>query len=624
MTYLAVHVGLALATALCFWSTGRCLVYHWSRGALPRQLGEVDKVCLGAAVWVAVLFILAAGGGLRPSIVVAGGVTFVALSSLSLPTWPGSARQRIPKLDPASLVLVATLGTLLVALLLQTLWPRVSWDANVYHLTVPRLYVEHGGFRRIPFNVYSNWPMNMELLFAGAMLLRDHVVAKLLHFGCGLLIVLELVRQGRRRREAWAGWLAAGLFLANPVVLLEIRLAYVDLAFALFFLLSFLAVDRALGLTGSEKTRWLLLAGVLGGIAAGCKLPGISAVACLAALIVVSSWRRAGFSTWSISLVTFLLPAIALQVPWFVKSWLLTGNPVYPFLFDVFGGPEWSAELGEKFATWQRSIGMGRAPLDYLLLPVRVILQGDRGYAAFDGRILSAWLLLIPMSLWVGRRLSIVRRSLGVSGLYFMIWASSSQQMRFLTAILPLLALAAAAAAAQLVTLMRAERSRNWARAVMSLVVAAILSVNGYSYAKRSVGMFRDYLDLGDSVLELAVPPVFQFINRELPRNVRILFINTNHGFFCQREYIADSFFEASQIADLMMDAGSEAEVEHRLRRLGVTHVLIDKRTSNPFYPPVLSAWLENLVRFTPQFVSPDGRHEVFELDLRDRLRTPG
>ena len=63
---------------------------------------------------------------------------------------------------------------------MKALWPRVSWDANVYHLTVPRLYVEHGGFRRIPFNVYSNWPLNTELLFVVASLLRDYVLGEVM------------------------------------------------------------------------------------------------------------------------------------------------------------------------------------------------------------------------------------------------------------------------------------------------------------------------------------------------------------------------------------------------------------------------------------------------------------
>ena len=72
-----------------------------------------------------------------------------------------------------------------------------------------------------------------------------------------------------------------------------------------------------------------------------------------------------------------------------------------------------------------------------------------------------------------------------------------------------------------------------------------------------------------------AIKPAYEFINRQLPEDVKLVFLNTNHGFFCRREFIADSFFEASQLNDLMRGRESKDEIEQLFRDLGATHLLI-------------------------------------------------
>jgi hypothetical protein len=79
-------------------------------------------------------------------------------------------RQRCPAPAPAEWVGLAVLAAVAVPMLFLALYPSVSWDADTYHLGVPRLWLDHGGFRQIPFNVYSNWPLSTELLFSMALL----------------------------------------------------------------------------------------------------------------------------------------------------------------------------------------------------------------------------------------------------------------------------------------------------------------------------------------------------------------------------------------------------------------------------------------------------------------------
>jgi hypothetical protein len=353
---LSYVASFALLTA-CFFFTGT-LVERWLlRESDLEGFRVVGQLSLGIGLWIILLFLYASLGVLSGTVILGTLVMLVSLllwqrSNLVASLQEPSRICTTEKYRGPEALLFLCLAVMFLALFLQPLWPRVSWDANVYHLTVPRLYLENQGFWRVPFNVYSNWPLNTELLFAMAMAIRSHVLAKLVHFGMGCLVTILVYRVARESAGKWAGWVAAALFLANPIVLLEIRVAYVDLAFALFLTLAFVLVHRHLESSG-DGNRQLALAGFFAGLAAGTKLTAMVGAFCLAGLLSGALLkRRAPLKEVFRSLVWLLVPVAVLLMPWFIKSWILTGNPVYPFLFQVFGGPEWSRELQQNSRGW--------------------------------------------------------------------------------------------------------------------------------------------------------------------------------------------------------------------------------------------------------------------------------
>src|SRR5262249_5604632 len=148
-------------------------------------LRHLARLCLGLGAWTVFLFALAATrqlhlagllAGLAAALAGAGWVWRREGFSRPAPA-PPSARGRAGA--PGALALAA----LLLPFALFAVSPPVAWDDSVYHLTLPRLYIEHGGFRPVEMSVYSNWPLGTELLFAAAMLVSDHPLAKLVHFG---------------------------------------------------------------------------------------------------------------------------------------------------------------------------------------------------------------------------------------------------------------------------------------------------------------------------------------------------------------------------------------------------------------------------------------------------------
>jgi hypothetical protein len=70
--------------------------------------------------------------------------------------------------------------------------------------------------------------------------------------------------------------------------------------------------------------------------------------------------------------------------------------------------------------------------------------------------------------------------------------------------------------------------------------------------------------------------------------------LNTNYGFYSERDYIADSFFEASQIADWLGSCASAGDVQARLRGKRITHILYSTREGQLSYPPALWRFLDD------------------------------
>ncbi len=612
-----IEYGAALScVALAVWLPGRAIVAAgWIK--TPMGLSRLTQLVVGISLWTAAIFTLAAlntwNDAALKSLLLAAVGSWIWVR----PRTPRPAVTVAPRgiTDPARRTLDGVLVVSVVALFLHALSPSVSWDASAYHLTIPRLYNEAGGFRAIPMNVYSNWPLGTELLFSAAMLGKDYVLAKLVHFGFGVLTLLAIALACRPSATG-TGAIGSALWLASPVVLFEFPIAYIDLAEGFMLTAAVLFMLRA-KTRPSETESALFLSALCCAWVIGCKISGIAAAGAVGMLYLPELVRsiRTGVAREKFVQFgrSFAVPIVLLSSPWLIKAAWYTGNPFYPFWFDSFGGPDWSVPLGAQFDNWQQGLGMGRGFLDYLLLPVRVLFYTGDAAAAFGDEVGRHWLGIVPFSIAFGMRNPAVRGCLAVSGIYFVFWSLSAQNARFLIPILPLLAIAGALTiTTTLARFTASTRQRSIRNAVLVACSASIVWVHLDSWttgAKLAVLYQMRMSELEQTVVD----PVYGFIDRELPKDARLLMLNTNQAFFCRREFIADSFFEASQITAWLGSGSTSAEVLRRLRLRGISHVLrFDQAWGGLEYPASLHQLLNdpNAV----QQLYREGQFEVFAL----------
>ncbi|MCS7223057.1 MAG: glycosyltransferase family 39 protein [Armatimonadetes bacterium] len=306
----------------------------------------------------------------RPVFVILLGLFFVVgfllIRTQATGTIPFPSTHRSRTNDPSLTLSDIPFGILLflanlLTLILCFLPPidlRLEWDSLSYQLAFPKIYFREGEIRYIPFSHHAQFPSLMPMLYLLGLTLTNAQtvsVAKLFHWSFFLIVQACLFLWGatQPKLSARSGLLAASLFAAIPVAFTEATTAYSDLALTAYVALTLYCLSRYDG-----DFRWLILSGACAGFAAATKYTGLFAIGLLMVLgfLVVLPNIGRGF----IQVLMGMVLAVLVASPWYVKNWLWTGNPVFPFAYSLFGGKNWSGELARNYDLSNKEFGAGR------------------------------------------------------------------------------------------------------------------------------------------------------------------------------------------------------------------------------------------------------------------------
>ncbi|MEW5940622.1 MAG: glycosyltransferase family 39 protein [Chloroflexota bacterium] len=366
---------------------------------LPRA-DPAERLIFGTALGLAALGLLGFGlamTGLATPILLAA----VLVGFLLLFAWTGKLSQawkdlralvgeiaasarNAPKWIPAGLVAAFAL-----TLLLGLAPPVEEFDALLYHLAVPSLWLRYGGAPEfVPLPHYW-FPQIVEGIFLWPVALGADAGARILHLTWALLTVLLLWHWSRRLWGDLAAWNGLALLLTMPSILWLAAWAYTDLALTFAGLSTMYALWK--WKTGQEA-RWLVVAGLTSGLAVSVKYTGV--VVPLTGVLLIALWER-GFAERLKKILAFGIVCTLAASPWYLRNWIWMGNPIYPFLL---GGRGWDSFLAQSYAA--PGTGIGLDPLRLLALPFTATLGlSDANF--FDGRIGPFFLILSPFAAWM-------------------------------------------------------------------------------------------------------------------------------------------------------------------------------------------------------------------------------
>ena len=490
------------------------------------------------------------------------------------------------------------LGFIAFHVLVNALAPAVGWDALAYHLAIPRLYLDADAVRTLPWLLHSHWPHLMELIYAVPLALGHESGAALLHGAVCVALVATVYRLGREEGGEAAGWTAAALLAAQPVFLEVAAEPHNDGALTLFHLLACLALWR----WSKKGGRGLLaVAGLCSGFAAACKLQGLALSGALLCWLLIDSRRRA-------SAAAFVLWAALPAAPWYLKTWLSAGNPVWPFYSTIFGG-RWQPEILDaglvRINAWRfpRDSGLlWRYSPQYLLLPA----AGLSALAAGQGRPLPPvikFLLFVTVPL------------IAVSRRYHEAW-------RYLIPLVPIIALACGWWCAQ--ACLRPGLRRNAAILLVALGLWPAVNLT-QSNELFAVLALRSRMMPGMPAREVYRArqlPFVSFYERAasiIPLGARVLLFQEVRGYHLRADYQwGDPVIQTQIIYDRLQ---SPEALRHELDRQGLSYVLINTasglyRLDDDYYSRRTLALMEGMLTRYGRVVLSEGGLALYELKV--------
>ncbi len=484
---------------------------------------------------------------------------------------------------------VAILGLLVFISLTLALLPPTRTDALVYHLAVPKAYLENHGLVHLPNNIYSFFPHFIEMIYLFFLGLGGEGAAVLSGWALSLLLLCALSYYFQQFLGKGRAILPAVLIFSTPTFLEVGSSAYIDVPLGTFIFMAFYCWDRW---RTTLKDPWLWLMVAFTGAATASKLTAVIILP-LAFLGVALQGRNRLDSTWIMPRLGILVLGVALCMsPWWTRNLYYSGNPFAPFFIHIFGGEggvNW--DPGRTHLLQQLKFGFGNGFKEFLLMPIHLTFFSQKGFPYYDGVIGYLWLVLLPCAYWaLPKKTDSVEYRNRILSLFvafavlFAFWFISFQRIRYLTILFPFLALLLACGFQRMPTRLSLGGKledgfslKRWTYrlAALALLGNLVLILNFWTELKPLPFLFKT--ETREAYLTRRIPEyrTYQAFNQTLKKNDKALFVfMRNFGYYCDRPFYSDSFFEGHTIQRILASSSAATDVVQQLRRLGITHLM--------------------------------------------------
>lgn len=484
---------------------------------------------------------------------------------------------------PWHIVLVTAVFAATLVSLSPALCPPSGWDELVYHEVLPQRWSSPGSPQFYPDLPYSGFPAMGEILFWLAAPLESSIAPRLLNWVCWMLALLCLYGVLRRYLERFSATVLTIVFPLSETGLLVAENCYVE-TIVMMNLGAMLLATASLRRNRTECSWRLPVAlGVLAGGATAVKLTGGAMV------IVPCVWYacvdrrdRSQRAATAQRLAICLATALMVAFPFYLRPWLATGNPLYPYYCHWFVADPAVLEMSRHHhAMGEVGFGVtGIAP--FLTAPLLLAFSS----ATYDGRFgwqLIGFVVLAIVAVMAVRRprarLTVFwPASLAVW--FYLFWFFTAQQARFAIPAVLAIAVLGGAGLHQL--------RGNWRRAALAaLTVAALASIpwerTGYYWHSIRTATGRvSRADYVHNMTDRVYLPLVQAIDTLTPPDAKLLLLYEHRGFYIPRQnVIGTPLFQEGPFTPPEHYADPDRVIDV-LRREQITHVVIPSMAMGP------------------------------------------
>jgi len=552
--------------------------------------------------------------------------------------------------NTATLILGITIMVFFCTEFILDLTPPISRDALVHHLAIPKLWLTHGGYYEIPWADYSYYPMYINLLYLICLYFKNDIAPKFIHlaFGAGTGILVYIYLKQRLGRN-W-GFLGIVIFFTTPIVVWLSTSAYIDLGMTFFTTASVMAF---ITWRDSEYNwlKWLLISSFCMGIAIGSKYNGLIAWLILNLILMLNYAKdtQRQIATLKYGIMFFMITAIVAS-PWYLKNYIQTGNPFYPFFNSFFQSlhhlpvqeiirHQAGEKIGQLSFFKMRQVMYGETFWETLLIPIRMFFQGsDNSYRYFQG-ILNPILILFSPFILLNKKYGRDKYLFAFFSIFFIFMAYflTEKQVRYILPTIPFLAILAVMGIKELVDKIGGKNfysplpfnknAKSIARIFIFAIVAILLTFN-FIYLKNRMDIIKPlpYL-FGQETKEA-------FLKRHLLHYDAMEYINTNlsddaktftmflgrRGYYLDRTYRNERSFGMDTLNKMINSSTGEEKFKEYIKSMGVTHILIrtdlvDKYLKDNFSGGEIKCFLSLVKKYWRKVYENNG-YAVWDIQL--------
>lgn len=488
------------------------------------------------------------------------------------------------------------LGVVLLFLFAQASLPITARDALIYHLYVPKLWLELNSIHEISWHEWSYFPLQESTVYAGFIWLgvpRLACCAHLLFFLVAAGMSQELAQSlGVQKRFAALAFI---LTLTLPTFARAATEPIADLVVAAYFGGALVSTLRC-----REEPGWphIAIAGACLGCALSAKYTGL-----LALLLMVPLSARwfhlMGQNSKRIFRQLGLLLGVAgvVSAPWWLRNTIWVGNPFFPLFGSIMGDDGESAYLGGIPPLMYRHLVYDESWLEIALIPLRILFGGaDGSTRTFDGKLSPV--LILPFLLLIRRRGEAVDPF--AHGLLLFIAA----HLLLPPALFHFVSRYHAAVVVPWCALVAMSLARVGAGRSGKSIVGVVLVVHLGWFCAYGAGL----LSRSDTVRYLTTSMsdeqylssqldeyrLARFAAHTFPREARLQLLFTGNKYWLYDQEVRGSYFSTEQWRRTLPKPGGAQQLCAQLRAQSISHLVFHGRR--------WSSFVENQERESPQF----------------------
>lgn len=427
--------------------------------------------------------------------------------------------------------------------LIMALTPPWDYDGLMYHLEGPRRFLELGKIQLMPDLWGANNPMLGEMVYLIGVALSLDIFPKIIHWFFGLLYCLITYHVGKSLLNKTNGYLSVIILCGLVYLPFLASWAYIDLIWSS---LEIFSIYLLLTWDGKEKydTKWLILCGVVMGLSLSTKYLALSGYVAALFVIFIKTYRN----KWLLikSLAVYSVTAFLVVSPWYIKNWILGGNPIYPLLF---GGRDFPIERWQLLSEYLRGFGVGYSVREFFLLPINIYLN-HKFFVSFLGSVdipSPLFLIMLTVPFFYKKMDKVTYLLIAIIFIRIILWFIGTQQTRFLYPVFPYISLVTSSI---FILLMKLPLN-HILRSIRNVTILSTLSIPLFvSLAKiimTSVIIITPWrLWSGqESPVEFTkrLVPSYEIIKytHDLPSRSKVLLIWEGRGYYCSSNCILDT-----------------------------------------------------------------------------------